>query len=189
MVAPLVTPNSAPAQRTPQTHTPSAVLPLSWTVRPMPALPPRRPSSPPNAPIAIQHVLPFEKPGVETTIADTPCQAMGEDYILCAKLLRLVAETCLGMRSPQQSIRWTNRKAYEQLQRRHLRAQVVLRTSPHPPAIVTTGAIRAQKVSERVLEASAIVVSQAKTGTCTYRALAIKVVEHNGDWWVTDIEI
>lgn len=118
-----------------------------------------------------------------------PTSADAHRQQLCARLLLLASQTALGLRPVTQAIRWTTRGVYEELQRKHLRATAIQRTSGSTPGSFTLVGVRAQQVSDRVLECCGTVVTRGRTGHFSYRAVAARVVEHDGGWWVTHLEM
>ncbi|NBO45659.1 MAG: hypothetical protein EBU85_01340 [Actinobacteria bacterium] len=133
--------------------------------------------------------LPFETDDERKSTADprSPRQSNAEEHTRATTLTRLCAEICWGLRSPQQSIRWTSRGAYDYLSRRHIRARAI--AGGHPLAgTITVRGVRAQIIDDRVMECSAVVLARTPQGI-TARAIAVRAAARSGSWWVTDIEL
>lgn len=133
--------------------------------------------------------LPFETDEDRGSSADprSPRQSNAEEHARATTLTRLCAEICWGLRSPQQSIRWTSRGAYDYLSRRHTRARAITGGHPLAGTIIVRG-VRAQIIDDRVMECSAVVLARTPQGIAA-RAIAVRAVARSGSWWVTDIEL
>ena len=152
------------------------------------ALPPRRQTAVLSAPSAQLH-LPYLGDMPVRLPSGAPGPADAERRQLSAQLLMLSAQTALGLRPVTQAIRWTTRAVYEDLQRKHLRATAVHRSIGHQPGNFSLVGVRAQQVSDRIIECCATAVTAGRTGVTSYRAIALRVAEHEGGWWVTHIEM
>ena len=151
-------------------------------------LPPRRHALA-HRPAPAQLHLPFATNIAPLVPSGAPTVAEEERRQMCAQLLLLAAQTALGLRPVTQAVRWTTRAVYEDLQRKHLRATAVHRSVGHQPGNFALLGVRAQQVSERVLECCATAVTGGRSGAVSYRAIALRVAEHEGGWWVTHIDM
>lgn len=163
---------------------------VTWRLREPGALPPRRrPAT--SAARVLQPELPFEcvQQSGSRGADSWPAAADAATRDICARLLLLTAQTALGLRPVHQAIRWTTARVYADLQRKHMRATAVHRTGSRAPATFALVGLRAQVVGGRMVECCAVAVTGGRSGGFNYRAVAIRVVKHDGGWWVTELEM